>query len=323
MICQEIWASECENYYYGLGVSQDYRKAYDCFLQQNDQTATEFVIIMLLNGDGCQQDVLKAQTIWEKAVAGNDNDLIDASMTAIGEIIEERVADPKKKYPRIKYSDIARTTLDINFDLALQNRIQEQGISNLLQKLKHDLNVDQKKALASIEQTIKVIEEKDARRFYTIYIDGTIRGAAYDCMKSYLAERYQEKLKQFLMERSLKFVTQEETATADKNLNIIYKKVRSKNQERINKESDILGDREKLMENIKEIDDLFVAAQLAWIKYRDAWVALLKIYKPNGMTDESAIERAVKAQLSLERIDELLYDPIAPEGDRYYERWGN
>ena len=44
-------AVTCENYYYGIGVKQDYKKAFECF-ESEGEDGYLYLMMMYLNGDG-------------------------------------------------------------------------------------------------------------------------------------------------------------------------------------------------------------------------------------------------------------------------------
>lgn len=144
---------------------------------------------------------------------------------------------------------------------------------------------------------------------YNLYSEGTIRGAAYFSMKSYIKERHQKRIEMFLIKKSIKKYIESDFINADKNLNVAYKKQKLKNK---NNHSEVI---EMYKDDIKKIkyyqaliseENLNLkTAQLAWIKYRDNWVKLLKEINKKRNTEIS-----VKTILTLERTEELNYDSL-------------
>lgn len=302
-----IYCQDGIDYYYGLGVKKNYKKAFTAFTKDNCFTSTNFIILMYLNGDGVKVNPSKALNVWKKSTESSG--YTDVTMGCLKKIIDERLVNPNKKYPRIEYGDIAMTTPDMNFWGYIQNRIQDQKIQNEISTIKKSLNTYQKSLFNLIQSNYSIIEKNDADRMYNLNIDGTIRGLAYAGMKSYIKARHQKRIELFLIKKSIKEYNESDFINADKALNKTYKKLKLKYQnnyqEMIKMNKDDPEQSQYYQDLNSEVNLNLKKAQLAWIKYRDNWVKLLK-----DINGKKNTEISVKTLLTIERTEELNYVPV-------------
>ncbi|MBK8807841.1 MAG: DUF1311 domain-containing protein [Bacteroidales bacterium] len=300
----------CQNgidYYYGLNVEKNYQKALAAFLEDNNSSSIPFIIIMYLNGDGVTVNPNEALKVWKKATESGK--YVDITMEGLKRTIDERLANPDKRYPRIEYCEIAMTTIDMNICQDINNSLKDQEIQIKISKISTELNANQKSIFNLIEGNYSKIEKNDADRMYNLYIEGTIRNDAYSGMESYIKERHKKRIEAFLIKKSIKEYSESDYLNADKNLNEVYKKQKLQNQ---NKYQEMIEMYKDDPEKIKYYQDLITEinlnlknAQFAWIKYRDNWVILLK-----EIIGKENTEISVKTLLTLERIEELKYDSV-------------
>jgi len=303
-----IYGQDGIDYYYGLGVEKNYQKAFTVFSTDNTDTSIKFIIIMYLNGDGVKVNPSEALNVWKNATEPTGS--IDVTMQDLKKIIDERLANPNKKFPRIEYCEIAWTTIDTNICGTIQNRLKEQEIQNKVSSITASFNSSQKSFFDLIQSNYSIIEKNDADRMYNLYIDGTIRGAAYSGMESYIKERHEKRIERFLIQKSIKEYTESDFINADKSLNEAYKKQKLENQNNFEYMIEMYkDDPEKIkyyQDLISEVNLNLKTAQLAWIKYRDNWVKLLK--EINGVKENTEI--SVKTLLTIERTEELNNDSM-------------
>ncbi len=273
------------DYYYGIGVEKDYKKAFSAFSESNYSTSTPFIIIMYLNGDGIEKDPNKALKVWNDATETTGS--IDATMQKLKRIIDERLANPTGEYEHIEYCDIAVTTIDRADCFLIQNELKDQELQNEILQITNKFDQKQKILLNKIQTNYLIIEENDSERIYNLYIGGTIRRSAASGMEAYDKERHMNRMKKFIVDNNFDYYTETDYIKADKRLNECYKWLR---YERTNNS--------EINQNLKK-------AQLAWIKYRDNWVKLVKT-----LNNDENIEATIKTILTIERIEELNYDLV-------------
>ena len=287
------------NYYYGIGCKKNYQKALESF-QSAGEDGYFFLILMYLNGDGVPADPQKALGVWNKSqesVAGNNQ-----TYYKYKEIIDERIAHPKKVFERLGCGDVAMTTYDMDvcasIDIALQNQLGNQQIKEIENKL----NAVSRKKYDEINKIFNVIVENDVNRVdLGYYRGGTMRGLDMSGTQQELKSWHQTISKDWLLDGILERATKNDFQMADKELNLQYKNV----WKEVEDELKDVQENPQTPEDYENYSGVLINAQRAWIQYRDKWVVLLLMNKPNGFTNDKNIEWSVKTALTRERIKEF------------------
>ena len=256
-----------------------------------------YLMMMYLNGDGVVASPQKAQEIYEKASEAGPYELVE-------EIIKKRLANPNGTFERITCSDISLGTIDMNACESWKADAKDNENSKRIVNIGNQLNSQAKNELLEINKQFEVLKNYDGQRVYMEHIDGTIRGLARAGMESYLLDRHMKRIEDLLVNKNLIKINLEELKKADDELNKEYQAKLLEGKE--------MRDGSRHPELLDDYEPITRKAQNAWIKYRDAWVRILKIVKPKDMESESDIENSIKARLSKERIEELDEDPVSP-----------
>lgn len=293
----------CENYYFGIGVNQDYKKAFDCYNRSKDPDYIA-LILMYLNGEGTAKDLKKADdllTYFKADQAGGNQ-----TTWQLEKHVKEQLANPKGKFARVDYGDIAFTTDDMTHWMKIQQKLQEQHDKKDLENLKKNLNYKAAKILGEIDKQNYIIKELEGERVDMEWIDGTLRGAATGSYEEYLQDNHRDRIMEMVVKHKLKKASRDELQNYEKKLDKLYKKVLVDGEQMC---ADLRPDMQGEIK--QDYAPTVLAARNAWIKYRDKWVELLKIVKPEGMNDEETIEISVKTLLTKERIEEIKFDPMS------------
>ena len=304
LFIQNTWAQEDEylsgeSYYYGLGVDIDYKKSYKMFQEEKDYF---YLALMYLNGEGQPSSIQKAEEMLNKMIEEHkDLDFKLYRDEALASIIHERKSNPQDNNTKLHICDFAYNTLEINHCMYIREQAEEYAIAKKMDEIRKQLSRQGQLQLEIMEKNFQIIKKEDADKIYTIYIDGTIRTSAASITAMYLAENHKKCIVSFLETRNLPLKTKEDYKEADKLLNKLYQEKKKS------------FTNESLRDNLK-------ISQRAWIKYRDAWEQLLLLYRPHNLSSDEEISHSIKTYLTLQRIEELKYDPLYTEEDDFDDR---
>lgn len=294
--------------YYGIGVTVNYEKAFERF-QKEGEEGYPFLIMMYLNGDGVGQSDQKAQEILDKARETPNGG--NQTYSALEKILKNRKVSRAKKNEKVNFEDFAMTTDDSAMVLYIQKKLGEQQVENELVLIKNNLNREAKVQLEIIENQLELMKENDGLRVELGIISGSGMSLSKVNMEGYLARRHQQRVETWLVKRKLEILTAKDFTEEDKALNDMYKKGIDDYEKYYKDEIHFRNPsgHGEAIKNINSERDEFnkylMNSQRAWIKYRDAWAALLKLYKPIGLNDEQVIEKSVKTLLTIDRTEEL------------------
>jgi len=270
-------------------------------------------MLMYLNGEGTKVNLDKAQAVLDEEIAKYEEQKewrLDATLAEFKKIISERRSAPAKEYKRLDYGDIAMTTFDMNYYAAIQNRLQEQRAHQELEALKKGLESAEKERLDEVEKWAKEIVESGGKRIYLDYIHASIGNLAAQGYESYLMNRHQDRIAKWIGKGQLPSPGPGGLDRSDADLNAQYGKMREDGKSRL---EEMRSEKDGAVEFFEKYPDTLKNEQRAWIQYRDAWVALLKLHPPEGYTNRLALETAVRDVLTRARVEELKYDPIASD----------
>jgi hypothetical protein len=161
------------DYYFGIGVKQDFVKALRLFQQEKDYV---FLVLMHLNGEGTPVDLAKAQQLLAEDLAQQGRRY--ATMGVLEEIVTERLKAPAKTYPRVLFCEVATTTPDINQCASIQLALSNQAAEALVRKVTDGMGPAQRSNLQAVVQHFDTMNEHEGSRVYMEYISGTVRGFA-------------------------------------------------------------------------------------------------------------------------------------------------
>jgi uncharacterized protein YecT (DUF1311 family) len=294
------------DYYYGLGTEKDFHKALLEF-EKEEKFSSDilFEILMSLNGDGVPVNPARALELWTKKM--NAIGWVDATTSNLKKLIDERLSRPQTSVKYLEFKDIAMTTVDINLAMEIDNRIQDQENMLLMEKVERKFNEQELKYWKSIKSNFEVIVKNDSDRIYTMYIDGTIRNAAYLSAVNFLVSRNMSRVKKWLVENALEPTSSDGLVDAESRLDSTFRKQVEEAKTSYAEIIDMFGNdpetQDKYRSLEKEISDDLIVAQQAWAQYRDDWILLVTEVNRGKNTRE--IELSIKTDLSNERIEEL------------------
>lgn len=305
---------DCADYYYGIGVMQDFKKAFECFENSEDPIGANktFLMIMYLNGEGVSQSVPKAKEILEKVakINGNIN-----GYELIQKIINDRLLNSSLN-KRVEYCDVAEGTLAINDCMIYQRKLSEQKEKIFVEKVAAQLNPDQKQQFAAIGKFFGILQHEDFMRV-DVTSNGSMRTMDGLGQEDYLETRHHKRIEDWVLKKFLQPATKNEYLDSGQQLNKVYSEkienVKKYYEDWVNAYKDnpdyLKGGKEEYHETVGH----FKKSQRNWIKYRDSWVDLIKTFKLDNLMKDVDIETSVKTRLTKERIEEFNYDPGAPD----------
>ncbi len=285
------------DYYYGIGVKQDYQKAMQCF-QAEGSYGSLFVILMYINGQGVKVDLDKVQ----KLLDSTSEDELGASPEEIKRAIEERRNNPGKTFQPLTCDDVAETTPEINQCEGIKMDIAKNRYKSEIEEAQKYMGPGEVNVLAVVEEKFETYEKNDSERVLD-NSDGSMRTLYELGQSEELMENHGARIEMWLIQRRLKLFRADDFEKADRDLNVAYNHMMGESYD-IRKHSM----ESENSQDSKDRASVAITAEKAWIDYRDAWVNLLKLYRPKGNLSDADIENSVKTQLSLDRINELKED---------------
>jgi uncharacterized protein YecT (DUF1311 family) len=291
----------CDDYYYGSAAPKNLKTAYECYVKTND---LEMQILMQLNNEGPGRDIKKlkalAQQERESEVQNRPNGTLRHPFIPekIAEEIQKREqAPPGTHFAYLEYCELADDigTPGIN-DCADRGRLRKLGQrKEFYADLKSKLPKPTADLFEKLQQIEKQYSDVDSERVYIESISGTIRGVESIRAKQDLDELFYKNVQKILIEKKLVGLSKADAQTADKQLNLEYQaKIKSyKNDAQFNSPG-----------WAKEVTSKLKESEIIWIKYRDAWVALVQLVFREKLKPD-AIENAVTTILNRERAEVL------------------
>jgi len=298
------------DYYYGLGVEQDYHQALVEFQKgTNSDIDALFEILIYLNGDGVAKDPARALEIWRTKLVKNGW----ASLTTINlrKVIDERLARPTTVFPHLSFEEIADTTTDINAAADIRARIQQNRQAQVFAAVEVRLSPGDRESWSKLKRLIGKISELDSDRVYTEYIDGTIRTAYFYGVQHLILAHFLDRSEHWLLGQPP--VTADSPFNeVDKNLNTTYQKLMRSLGDEYQELIDMYQDEPETQQKYRTYEKDMVAglreAQRAWIEYRDTWVRLL--VERSVDLDPKRLEAYVKTEITKDRLSELEYSGL-------------
>lgn len=303
-------------YYYGIGVPVDYSKAMDCLQKDDVGEGYPFLILMYLNGDGVEASPKKAQELFE--VADKTVNYWGVGYQNLEKIIQERLKNPKKIYPRLTCNDITEGSEESYDCNDIQTDLNDQELNRKVETFKGHLNAMEKKMFKIIEEKAVILETNDIKRAYLDLMDEDLLGnSEIHPRQTYGKVLHQDKIKNWLLNGQLNVATLEECQEAKKEL----EKSLQATLKKITEEKEVLEDENNGRPIDPKKDPGLEEDQKGWALYRDAWVKLLKMVKTKDIQDDAVIENSVVTQLCRDRIKELNGDPAHNEAVNWMKRW--
>ena len=257
--------------YSGIGRKVDYVAARQCawrerLAQQADleprYTAesvfggSAILMVLYANGDGVDQNKPLAMRF------ACESELEDQGRDAILALPDEPHVSQKK----FVYCDEAFTTFEMNFCAAYQDEITAQKRQDQLDALSSHWPQADRDAFAALE---KVSEDYvQAHGAGEVYQGGTIRDLRTDGVEEHQRDEFLAAVRKF---ESGKFPagTETDAQKADADLNVTYKQALA------------LAAKQNFAEAAGDIrPEGIQKAERAWLKYRDGWVAFVKVHYP-------------------------------------------
>ena len=167
--------------------------------------------------------------------------------------------------------------------------------------------------LKQVQTSFDIIEREDSERIFSIYLAASVRGTARGAMQRYLIERHNKQLEFILADAELEPGDEAQYVAADKQLNQVYQEQKEylksyRDTERSYTKAEehprVDTSYELRLQNLKQ-------AQLAWIKYRDAWVEVFLAYPHKNPRSRQEMKWAAQTFLTKKRIEELQHDPLS------------
>lgn len=294
---------DCDALYYGIGRSADHAAAYACFVASKDVLR---VVTMNLSEDGTTTDLalVRAWLATEQSFPAEHETLEKA--------IERRARGEKVDLEFCK--DVAFATPNLGYCAAIDAAIASEGQRVQAQRTRALLPVSSHAAFDRMQEAYARFERAEGDRKYAEYETGTIRGLAFGGQQDYVRERHGRRLA--ALESGNAVGVDLDEAAQDRALNVRYSKERDGFRQALNAElsrptGEFSPETKSQYEHcIATLRD----AQLAWIRYRDAWVTLAGTLEASGRS--IGTKAAVSAWLTKSRTEELDFDPVAPSEAR-------
>lgn len=303
----------CDVYYFGIGQRPDHKRALDCMMAEDEHRRDWLLLgVMYLNGEGTPRDLAKAREALmhrRKQTAG----FCDASCGALDEAIRRQAASPQKPIARIDYcKDMAQARIDWDYCLGIKDRKAESRRKGEERSLAVDASPEVKKRMQALSKAFAKFKDSDGMREYQNFKDGTIRGEAASTMEARVSKHYKAALAAWGPKASAVSTSPRPLADADRELNAIYRDIMDGLNQTLDeaKAEKDAAQREARVQSVTEVKNATREAERAWLRYAEAWKALVKELRPDG----AAALDDLRAFLTEQRIRELKYSSIGEPG---------
>jgi len=270
----------CDSYklYSGIGGEIDFQAARNCAwserlamkaeVQQNSSDPISSVIggsvilsQLYANGEGVQKNLPLALRLACEKEASEELDAI--------EDLASRLEKPDSSIKKFRYCDHAMTTFSMNFCASYDAEVRDQQRSDELKQLSADWTQPQKEAFDLLikSQASYAIAHAQGE----INTGGTIRGLMAIGSEQSLRDNFVEVLKAF-EKGQLPQGSAADASKSDSELNELFRK-------------DIAASKKQKPDYGSPLPKGIQAAQRAWLKYRDAWIAFAKLRYPTVSPD--------------------------------------
>jgi hypothetical protein len=272
----------CDALYYGIDRTKDLPKAFACYGVVN---AVPEQIVMLLNGEGVDADVRRAEQLFKKWKPREDE---KAVVARIRRVLRTRAAPDAKAESLQLCEDFLVDSPITNPDLgfcAQRNREIEQAVRREeIDELRRALPTSTAAVLGRVEKAFAAFSDAEGTRVFAEVQDAhELRQTAPAGQLELLDSHFITRIKEVLGDKSLPASSAVGLRDADATLNTTY-------QEKLAEPGLNEGARETLK-----------TAQRAWLKYRDAFSDLASTRTSSSDADREAI----RTLLTLDRISEL------------------
>ncbi len=294
---------DCEALYYGIGRPADRARAYACFVAAEDALR---VVTMNLSEDGTTTDLAFARAWLAKESS------FPSEHATLEQAIARRAAGERVQLEFC--ADIAFATPNVDACEAVQARLAKEGQRVAVERARAALPEGARAAFDRMQEAYGRFERAEGARKHAEYETGTIRFVAAMGQEQYVRARHGERLVVLVGGQALGAGLDERAE--DRALNERYAKARDGFRRNLKSELEqptAAFSPEAKAQYIHCIETLR-DAQLAWIRYRNAWTALAAALDASGRG--VGTKASVSAWLTKSRTEELAYDPVAPNDAR-------
>ena len=270
---------DCLEMYYGVEGPRDLPGALSCFTREGND---ELVAVMLVNGEGVARDAHRAREVYQKA---------QLDLEALDKAIDAALAGGQ---PHVDYcKDLMQTTLDMNACGSVELRLADAAGMAEVARLKAGLSALQGVALGKLSTAFDAFERAEGDWVYDLNAEGTIRGPASLGAMQEVRKDFQAQLARVVGARRVAAASDAQLRRVDAQLNALYRAS--------------LGGAPETPELAASFRNSSKAAQLAWIRYRDAWAELARLLEVPTLLPEQRAQ-ALRTIITEERVGQLKSD---------------
>jgi uncharacterized protein YecT (DUF1311 family) len=294
---------DCDALHFGIGRAADRVRAYACFLAAEDALR---VVTMNLSEDGTTTDLALARAWLAKEAS------FPSEHATLEQALARRAAGERVELEFCK--DVAFATPNLDACEAAEARLAKEGQRVAVERTRAALPEASRAAFDRMQEAYARFERAEGARKLAEYETGTIRSLAAMGQEQYVRARHGERLAALVSGQTLG--TGLDEPAEDRALNERYAAARDRFRRNLKDElaqpkaafsPEAKAQYEHCIETLRD-------AQLAWIRYRDAWTALAAALEASGRS--AGTKDAVSAWLTKSRTEELAYDPVAPNDAR-------
>lgn len=303
---------KCVNAYYGIGEKTDYAKAYKCF---STKQVWPYLIIMQLNGEGVPANPDKAKEFMDDWLKADPINAQTTDVTQMEQIVERRLHAKKPSSKKINFcADVAGTTYSMDFCGDLNNKIQQQTDNIAMTVIRAKLNPGQVVLWDKIQVAADTYEKAEGERLLQQYVNGTIRGIAYESQISFVRHNFIELMKNVFNKRELKPATTAKLEKLNMDMMAAYKRDVDKYIE-ANSFMNDPGSTDDLKQQYQSDISTYKAdakeSQKAWEVLCNLSATLAASVYSNKSTDWTASMQVAMTKI---RIIEIKNDPVGSDG---------